>query len=98
LRAQSKVVTNLNQDPTQDVSGYGITNLGAGIVDKGGRYKLTFFVNNIFDRHYANTGFTGAGNWNSKAPNPVVNVVNTTWTPARDAFRYYGVRLDMDFH
>jgi iron complex outermembrane receptor protein len=96
-RYQSKVVTNLNQDPTLIVSGYSITNLGAGIRDKADRYKLSFFVNNIFDKHYANTGFTGAGSWSTKAPNPVLTVTNTTWAPARDAFRYYGVRFDMAF-
>jgi iron complex outermembrane receptor protein len=91
------VLTNLNQDPTLAVPKYGIANLGFGVHDKRDRFRATFFVNNVFDKHYANTGLTGLGAWSSRAPNPVVNVVNTTWTPARDAFRYYGLRVDVSF-
>lgn len=97
VRYQSDVITNLNQDPTLAVSAISVTNIGFGIRDKMNKYKLSFFVNNLFDRHYANTGFTGVGSWSSKAPNPVLTVTNTTWTPARDAFRYFGVRLDAKF-
>ena len=97
VRYQSDVLTNLNQDPSLAVSAYSITNLGFGIRDKKDKYKLSFFINNLFDRHYANTGLTGFGSWSTKAPNPVVNVTTTTWTPARDAFRYFGVRLDTKF-
>ena len=42
-------------------------------------------------------GFTGLGSWNAKAPNPPVTVTTTTWTPARDAWRYESVRFDMKF-
>jgi iron complex outermembrane receptor protein len=97
VRYQSQVLTNLNQDPGLANGAQAITNLGFGVRDKRDRYKLSFFVNNLFDRHYANTGFSGAGSWNSRAPNPVVNVSNSTWTPARDAWRYFGVRLDTRF-
>ena len=27
----------------------------------------------------------------------ILTVTNTTWTPARDAFRYFSVRLDLKF-
>lgn len=97
FRYQTHVLTNLNQDPSLGVPAYGILNLGGGIKDKAGRYKLSFFVNNVFDKHYASTGLTGYGSWSSRAPNPAVNVTTTTWTPARDAFRYYGLRLDVNF-
>ncbi len=96
-RYQSRVLTNLNQDPSLAVEGYGILNMGVGVRDKKDKYKVSFFVNNVLDKHYANTGFTGAGSWSSSSPNPVVPVTNTTWTPARDAFRYFGVRLDLRF-
>jgi iron complex outermembrane receptor protein len=96
-RYQSDVLTNLNQDPTLAVPAYGIANLGFGIRDKRDRFRATFFVNNVFDKHYANTGLTGLGSWSARAPNPVVNVTTATWTPARDAFRYYGLRLDVAF-
>ena len=97
FRYQSKVLTNINQDPTLAAPGVGIFNLGFGFKDLADKYRLSFFVNNVFDRHYALTGFTGLGSWNAKAPNPVVNVTTTTWTPARDAWRYESVRFDMKF-
>ncbi len=96
-RYQSDVLTNLNQDPTLAVPTFSITNLAFGIRDKRDRYRVTFGVNNVFDKHYAMTGLTGLGSWNSRPPNPTVNVTTTTWTPARDAFRYYGLRLDLSF-
>ncbi len=97
VRYQSDVLTNLNQDPTLAAPAYTIVNMGLGLRDKADRYRVVFFVNNLFDKHYANTGFTGLGSWSARAPNPVVNVTTTTWTPARDAFRYFGIRLDVKF-
>ncbi|QGZ39938.1 iron complex outermembrane receptor protein [Pseudoduganella flava] len=96
-RYTSEVLTNLNQDPGSRVPGYAITNIGFGVRDKQDRYKLSFFVNNLFDHRYANSGLGGGGSWSSRAPNPVVVVNTTSWNPARDAFRYYGARLDMKF-
>ena len=96
-RYQSDVLTNLNQDPTLAVPAFSITNLAFGIRDKRDRYKMTFLVNNVFDKHYAMTGLTGLGSWSARAPNPVVNVTTTTWTPARDAFRYFALRVDVTF-
>ncbi len=96
-RYQTKVITNINQDPDLAAPGYTIVNLGFGVSDKAKRYTLSFFVNNLFDKAYANTGFTGLGSWSARAPNPPVSVTNATWTPARDAFRYFGVRFNMQF-
>lgn len=97
-RYQSALNLSLSQDPGAHVPGFSITNLGFGVRDHSGKIKLTAFVDNVFNKHYslANVGVTGT--YSSKAPNPVVPVVASTWTPARDAFRYYGLRLDWDFH
>ena len=97
FRYQSRVLTNINQDPTLAAPGVGIFNLGFGFKDNADKYRLSFFVNNLFDRHYALTGFTGLGSWNAKAPNPPVTVSTSTWTPARDAWRYESVRFDAKF-
>ncbi len=91
------MLTNINQDPTLAAPGVGIFNLGFGFKDNADKYRLSFFVNNVFDRHYALTGFTGLGSWNAKAPNPPVTVSTSTWTPARDAWRYESVRFDAKF-
>lgn len=95
LRYQSDMNTALSQDPEMIIPGYSIFNLGFGSKSASGKYKLSFFVNNLFDHHYARGGLSGGGSWSSKAPNPAVRVTADTWTPARDAFRYYGVRFDV---
>jgi iron complex outermembrane receptor protein len=97
VRYQSAILTNINQDPSLRAPGFSVVDLGFGLKDRTGRYQLTFFVNNLFDHHYALTGFTGLGSWSAKAPNPPVTVTTTTWTPARDAFRYEAIRLDTKF-
>jgi iron complex outermembrane recepter protein len=53
---------------------------------------VTAFVNNAFDKRYAvgladtTSGFKG-----------VASAVGSTWTPPRDAFRYFGARVDVKF-
>ena len=88
-RVQSAVLFNINQDPSQAQGGFSIVNLGFGIRDKKDKYKLSFFVNNLFDKQYAvaDPGVT----LNAKG------ITSTGWVPARDAFRYEGVRFDMKF-
>jgi iron complex outermembrane receptor protein len=93
-RAQSSVYTNINQDPTLTLPGYSITNIGYGIKDKNKKYTVTFFVDNLFDRQYATGGIGGFG---SAFKTGSSTTPSTSWTPARDAFRYGGVRLDMKF-
>jgi len=97
-RYQSEMNVDLSQNPMMRVPAFSITNFGVGIRDHSGKLKLTAFVDNVFNKHYALTGFGTGGNFSSKAPNPVIPVYSSTWNPARDAFRYYGVRLDWDFH
>jgi iron complex outermembrane recepter protein len=93
VRYQSDVITNLNQDPSLAAPARTIANLSVGIRDKKNMYRLTLFINNVFDKQYANTGFAGYPGWSSSVP----GTNNTTWTPARDAFRYYGLRFDLKF-
>jgi iron complex outermembrane receptor protein len=78
---------------------YGIFNLGLGMKDKKDSFKLTLMVNNLFDKSYAtNLANNWAnGTWSSKAPNPVLAVNTTQWTPARDYRRYFSVRADFSF-
>lgn len=98
-RWQSATQFNLNQDPMTEQGAFGIFNLGAGIKDRGDGFKLSFMVNNVFNKSYA----VGLGNnwangtWSSRAPNPVLAVNTTSWTPARDYQRYFSVRADMAF-
>ncbi|PWF55269.1 TonB-dependent receptor [Massilia glaciei] len=97
---QSEMVTTITQDPAFHVPSFSITDIGFGLRDKRSRYKLSFLVNNVFDKAYATTGFAGTPTFRGAASAPVSTVANTgvaTWVPARDAFRYVSVRLDAKF-
>ena len=50
---QDDVIFNINQDPNLTQESYGLTNLRFGLNDDEGRYRLTFFANNLFDEAYA---------------------------------------------
>ena len=94
-RYQSLVYQNVNglasgvQDPSQTQRAYGIFNLSAGIREKTGLYKISGFVNNLFNKHYSYSNVPNAGGFTGGTAN--------TWLPARDAFRYFGVRFDTKF-
>jgi len=89
---QDAVNFSLSQDPRTVQKGYGIADFTIGINDNNGHYKVTAFVDNAFDKRYANSiadttsGFSG-----------VTGAVGSTWRPARDAFRYFGARFDVSF-
>lgn len=97
---QSEMMTTITQDPTFHVPSYSITDLGFGMRDKRDRVKISFLVNNVFDKHYATTGFAGAPTYRGASSAPVSTVANSgvgMWVPARDAFRYFSVRVDAKF-
>ena len=50
---QDDTIFNINQDPSLTQGSYGLTNLRLGLNDEEGRYRLTFFANNLFDKAYA---------------------------------------------
>jgi iron complex outermembrane receptor protein len=92
-RWQSRINFSLNQDPLTVEKSYGVFDASVGGTAGDGRYKLTVFVNNLFNKHYA----VGLGNTTSGFSAPGVTAIGTNWQPARDSFRYAGVRLDVGF-
>jgi iron complex outermembrane receptor protein len=92
-RWQSDINFSLNQDPITVEKAYGVLDASVGATADKGRYKLTVFVNNLLDKHYA----VGLGNTTSGFSAPGVVAAGTNWQPARDSFRYAGVRLDAGF-
>ncbi len=92
-RWQSRINFSLNQDPGTIEKAYGVLDASVGGIAGDGRYKLTVFVNNLFNKHYA----VGLGNTTSGFSAPGVVAVGSNWQPARDSFRYAGVRLDVGF-
>jgi iron complex outermembrane receptor protein len=94
VRWQDDINFSLSQDPRTIQKAYGITDLTLGIADIQGRYKVTAFANNLFDKRYAQ----GLGNGTSGYSNPAIpTATGKTWFPGRDAFRYFGARLDVNF-
>ncbi|GGY88370.1 TonB-dependent receptor [Pseudoduganella plicata] len=94
VRAQSKVQGAISQDPSLMRPGHGIVDLGASIADNGGKYKFSVGVKNLFDHHYA-VGNVGSFLNFKQVSGP--DIRSYGWQPARDAFRYYTARLDVNF-
>ena len=86
---QDDVIFNINQDPLATQDSYGVANLRIGLTDKEERYRLTFFVNNIFDETYASSK---ANLGNVFFPGPVIGQALT-----RNAQRYAGVQAIYNF-
>ena len=87
---QDDVNFSLLADPGAVQKAYSIVNLSAGIVEsENGRYQVTAFVNNVFDKDYVSGIGNSGGLWGGT---PVyVQVV------PRDSQRYGGVRLSYNF-
>jgi iron complex outermembrane receptor protein len=96
-RWQSAVNYRIDQDPQSVQGAYGILNLGGGLKDKKGSWKVSFNVNNVFNKSYAaglgNVGW-GSTMWGSTAAAPVHA---QSWTPARDYQRFFALRADFAF-
>jgi iron complex outermembrane receptor protein len=94
-RFQSRTQYSLNQNPLTAQGSYGIFNVGAGIKDKKDAFKLSFMVNNLFNKSYA-TNLAQAfrnGAWSTGS----VMVNTSNWMPARDYQRYFTMRADLTF-
>jgi len=90
---QSQVVYNLLQDPDSVQSAYGLVGLALGA--QSAMWKVTFFVNNLLDTRYALTrGRESQFNIRQTATPPTDAI---SWTPARDSFRYFGIRVAAEF-
>ena len=61
-RWQSEVQYDASQNPGTEQDAYGVVDFSFGIEEHSGRYTLTFFVHNLFDKQYVNNiaAFTDA--------------------------------------
>ena len=92
-RWQSQVIFSLLQDPDSVQAAYGVFNLSTGV--EAEHWKVTLFVNNLFNDVYAlNRGRSAAYNLNRTVA-PFTDAIN--WTPARDSFRYEGIRFSVSY-
>ncbi len=96
IKYQSEIITNIIQDPDFYAPGYTVVDFGFGIKDKKDKYKLSFQVNNLFDKQYSTGGFGQTPSYRGSGASPA-SVSITAWRPERDTWRYFTVRLDVKF-
>ena len=91
---QSKQNYSITEDPGTIQPGYGITNLNFTFgLASDSRFTLSFFINNLFDKHYyANLGNV-AGNFTWPAQPAGKQVEAYTAEIPRDYDRFFGIRL-----
>lgn len=88
FRTDAQMLTDQNPQAIQ--ASYGILNLNLGFDQSAGKYSVTAFVNNVFNKHYdVDVEDFWSAPWGGT--NTVID------QPARDAVRYYGVRLKASF-
>jgi iron complex outermembrane receptor protein len=95
---QSKVNYDLKGNPNMEQAAYGIANLSIAFEDKDqGRYRLTLFARNLFDKHYF-SGYSDLTNGLIANPYPnAATVVDLSGRRARDASRYLGARFSVKY-
>ncbi|WP_432382106.1 TonB-dependent receptor [Duganella sp. P38] len=98
VRYQGKYSTNINNDPNAENDAYSITDLGFGVRDSQDKYKLSFRVNNLFDKFYIpNANASGPSSFRAGPTSTSPQVSASSWVPPRDVFRYFSVKLDVKF-
>jgi iron complex outermembrane recepter protein len=87
---RSSAVMLADQNPQAVLPSVGILNLQLGLAERSGKYSVTAFVNNVTNKHY----FTDLEDFWSAPWGGTLNVVGQ---PARDSYRYFGIRLNANF-
>jgi iron complex outermembrane receptor protein len=78
-----------DQNPETIQGSFGLLDLSVGLREKSGKYSITAFCNNVTNHFYAaDIEDFWSGPWNANA---------VVMQPARDAVRYFGVRLNAGF-
>jgi len=97
VRYQSDYQTNIANDPRAVNTAYTIADLGFGIRDNKDRYKLSFRINNLFDRFYIPNANASGPSFRAGPSGSAPNITVDSWVPPRDVFRYFSVRLDVKY-
>jgi iron complex outermembrane receptor protein len=88
IKYQSAVNYSLSPDPNTEQGGFAIANINLTVKpSEEGKYKVSVFVNNLFDTHYYN----GLTNYTA------LSQANTFGFVPRDFRRYYGIRASYAF-
>ena len=78
---QSAVDFDPNLSPYAVQGPYGILNLSAGIIDADERYDVSFFVNNVTDKHYVGGMLDQTARWGNKV------AITGLWDQGRGSLR-----------
>lgn len=97
LRYQSEYQTNINNDPRSVNNGYAITDLGFGVRSSNDTWRLSFRINNLFDRFYIGNANASGPSYRTGPTASSPSITVNSWVPPRDVFRFYSVRLDLKF-
>ena len=97
VRYQSEYQTNINNDPRSVNKGYAITDLGFGLREKNDGWRLSFRINNLFDRFYIGNANASGPSFRAGATSTSPSITTNSWVPPRDVFRFYSVRLDLRY-
>lgn len=87
---QSEMFYDLKGDPESTQSAYGLANLNIGVADLDDKYRVTFFVNNLFDQYYS-AGYSNFRNFLGNGNEALMHYV------PRGADRYMGLRVRYNF-
>ena len=83
-----------DQNPYAVQAGFGLLNLNAGLQSNDGKYSVTIFANNVFNKiYYADVEDFWASPWGGG----LVRSTSVVSQPGRDAQRYDGLRASVRF-
>jgi iron complex outermembrane receptor protein len=90
--SQSKMNFVIEQDPLTAQDGYTLVDASLGFRDQDNRYRLTFFVKNLFDEHYVSLlARSSTLSTATLTPNQLTGNV------PKEANRYFGATFGMSF-
>jgi iron complex outermembrane receptor protein len=97
VRYQSDYQTSINNDPRAVNDSYTIADLGFGIRDNKDRYRVSFRINNLFDRFYIGNANASGPSYRAGPTSSSPSITVNSWVPPRDVFRYFSLKLDVKF-
>ena len=90
--SQSKINFVIEQDPLTQQDGYTIVDASVGVRTQDNRYRLSFFVKNLFDEHYVTLMARS-----STLSTATVTPNQLTGNVPKEANRYFGASLGVSF-
>ncbi|TFW30856.1 TonB-dependent receptor [Massilia horti] len=95
---QSKIYKGVDNNPANVRPAFSIVDLGFGIADNKNRYKLSFRVNNLLDKHYYTSNQGTQPSFSSlTGTTPTATVSADSYQPNRDTWRYFSIKLDVKY-